>query len=74
MAEARVRRDRAPEAALQADYVVVGGGNVDKLGELPPARDPAQRERVRRRVSPVGADDVVLAVGAYPEVTAPTTT
>ena len=28
------------KTALQADYVVVGGGNVDKLGKLPPGARP----------------------------------
>ena len=28
------------KAALQADYVVVGGGNVDKLGKMPPGARP----------------------------------
>ena len=42
-------------AALEPDDVVLGGGNVSNLKELPPGcRVGRQRQRVPRRISPVG--------------------
>ena len=52
----RGRRGARLIAALQPDDVVLGGGNVKKLKELPAGcRGRRQRQRVPRRVSAVGA-------------------
>ena len=39
-AEARVRVVEQLKAAFEADYVVLGGGNVEKLRKMPPGARP----------------------------------
>jgi polyphosphate glucokinase len=49
-------------AALEPDYIVLGGGNAKRLSSLPPnVRLGGQRQRLRRRVPPLASVDPRLA-------------
>jgi polyphosphate glucokinase len=48
-------------AALKPTDVVIGGGNVSKLKELPPGCRPGELQRVYWRISHVGAAEAGTA-------------